>query len=74
MHAYQCLRYGLKTGLRARFEMSSTLSADIHVRHEEIDEQKIFEDLPFHLRAEVAATLTKSLLKHSHVRQLLLHS
>jgi hypothetical protein len=41
--------------------------ADIWVRHEEIDEQKIFAELPFHLRAEVAATLTKKLLKTSHV-------
>ena len=41
--------------------------ADIWVRHEEIDKQKIFAELPFHLRAEVAATLTKKLLKTSHV-------
>jgi len=47
------------------------MAADIHVRHEEIDEQQIFIDLPFHLRAEVAANLTKDLLKHSHVRWLL---
>ena len=50
------------------------MSADIDVRHEEIDEQQIFIDLPFHLRAEVAANLTKDLLKHSHVRGLLLPS
>ena len=49
-----------------------TCCADIHVRHEEVDEQQIFIDLPFHLRAEVAANLTKNLLKHSHVRRLLL--
>ena len=46
---------------------SSALYADIYVRHEEIDETKIFGDLPFHLRAEVAANLTKNLLKSSHV-------